>query len=345
MMVDPLVVGDECAFSAKDVSAELQKIEGPFSKSNSLDALGKLKEWLVNEQSDSSIIVSENFHWYGGVARIFDFMETNMDDWDCVAAAAAIISDLLSLRWNESEQKRKIAIEVAKMIVRRNGIKILLLAVNCDRIMKHNGVLSDTIHVWIAIGRIMNGEETREMIEKQQKFCILKAAIDFIYHLQRLGSDHNDKNVCFSDVLLAVLYAIANNIKDPSIQKGHLINRDLVGLCIKIMKTNDDWNYNHEVVTYLLGIITICTKEKKIVSKNRFEELLPLLVRSMRVFGENLEIRCFVLVLLECTCEKVSREKFESTGALEAVFALLELEGLGTNTKEKVQNVIREMLT
>jgi len=343
VIADPLVVEDECALTAKDVSAELQKLEGSFSKINSLQALRKLRGWLIHKQNESSINVLDNFHWYGGVARIFDFMETNMDDWECVASAAALISDFLALRWNNSEQKRKIATEAAHIIIRRKGIKILLLAVNCDRMMNRNVVLSDAMHVWVVIGRIINGEENRGMIDNQQKFCILKAAIDFIHRLQRLESGHHDINVRSSDVLLAVLYAIANNIKDPFIQKGHLINRDLVGLCVTIMEMNDGWNQNHEVVTYLLGILIICTKEKNITSKNRFEQLLPLLVRSLSVFGENTEIRSFALVLLESTCEKVSKEKIVSTGVIEAVSALLKLECLDPKTTEKVRDVIKKM--
>ena len=81
-----------------------------------------------------------------------------------------------------------------------------------------------------------------------------------------------------------------------------------------------------------------------IVTNKEFEQFLPLLIYCMRNFGENVQIRSFVLVLLETTCEKVHKERIESTGVLEAISSLLKSEGLCEQTKEKVRGIMRKII-
>lgn len=339
---DPSVRADGYSPSAKSVSGELQNIESPSSRRNSVRALNQLQKWLMCEQIESSALVLENFHCYGGIARVLNFMEANIEDWDYVVGTAALIADFLSFRWNAIEQNRKTAIEIAKMMVRRKGIELLLRA-NSKHAMMHR-ISPDTKHIWIALGRTMNGKETFDMIDNKQKLCILNDAIDCIYHLEEMGRSHDNSNAWTTDVLQVVLYAIANTIKDDSLGKKALQRTGLVALCLRIMNTNDDWNQNDAVVTYALGILTICTKQKAIVTKKEFEMLLPLLIHCMRNFGTDIQIRSFVLLLLESTCDKVPKEKIESTGVLEAISAMLKSEGLREQAKEKVRGIMRKII-
>ena len=240
VIADPPVRVEEYSPSAKDISTELRNIESPSSRRNSLQALKQLQEWLMSEDIESSALVLENFHCYGGIARALDFMEANVDNWDCVVGTAAVIADFLSFRWNTKEHNRKTAIEMAKMIVRRKGIQLLLRA-NREHVIMDK-ISSDTKYIWIALGRTMNGEETLDMIDKKQKLCILNDATDCIYHLEEIGSSHDKSNIWTSDVLQVVLYTIANTIKDASIGNEVLKRSDIVVLCLRIMNTSDDWN-------------------------------------------------------------------------------------------------------
>ena len=342
LVPDPPVTADEYYPSAKDVSTTVRNIENPSSRSNSLQALKQLRAWLMDEQIQSSMLVLENFYCYGGIARILDFMEVNIDEWDCVVGTTAAIADFLSFRWNTTERNRKIAIELANMIVRRKGIQLLLRA-NREHAIMHK-ISSDTKYIWIALGRTMNGEETRDSIDKDQLLCILNDAIDCIYHLEEIGNSRESSNSWTSDVIQVVLYAIANTIKDPSIEKDVLKRIGLVALCLRIMSTNDDWIRNDAVVTYALGILCICAKQKAVITKQEFEQLLPSLIYCMRNFGGDTQIRTFIFVLLECTCEKVQKKMIESTGGLEAISALLKSEGLGGQAKEKARVIIRKII-
>lgn len=333
-IADPPVRTDEYVPSAMDISTELRSIEGSSSAGTSLQALKQLQEWLMSGNIESSTSVLENFHCYGGVARVLDFLEANMADWDCLVGTAATIADLLSFRWSTIEQMRKTAIEIANMIIRRNGIQLLIRA-NREHAVMHK-ISSDTKHIWIALGRTMNGEETLAMIDKKQKLRILNDAIDCIHHLE---IPNGNSTGWTSDVLQVVLYAIANTIKDASIENEDLNRTDIVTLNIRIMNTDDNWNQNETVVTYALGVLAICTK-KAIVSKNEFEQILPMLIYCIRNFCENTLILSFVLTLLESACEKKLAERIESTGVLEAISALLKSESLGKEKKQKVRDIM-----
>ena len=205
-------------------------------------------------------------------------------------------------------------------------------------------ISSDTKNIWLALGRTMNGEETRAMIGKSWKVSILRDATHCIRHLEDIKISNDKSNIWTSDVLQVVLYAAASTIKDASIGKEDLKRLDIVAFCLRIMNLHDGWNRNDTVVTYALGILVICTKQKMIVTKTEFEQFLPMLIYCMRNFGENVDIRSFVLILLETTCEKVHKERIESSGVLEAISALLKLEGLCEKTKEKVRGIMRKII-
>ena len=338
-VVDQPVRADDHVPSAQDISKELGKVDNISSKVNALRALKQLQEWLIKEKIESSVVL-ENFHCYGGIARVFDFLETNMNDMDCVVGTVAFIADFLSFRWNAKEQKKNLAIEMAKMIVRRNGVELLLRA-NHEYAVGHR-TSSAKKHIWVALGRTINGEETRGIIGKKKKMSILNDAIDCIFRLEEIGSQ--DNNVWTVDVLQVVLYAMANTIKDASLVKEDLKHTDVVSVCLKVLKRDADWNRNEDVVTYTLGILTICTKQKTIVRRKEFEQLLPMLMNCIRCFRENSQIRSFVLALLEGACDKVHKETMEKAGVLEAISTLIKPEGLSEEIKEKARGIMRKIL-
>lgn len=342
VIADPPARVEEYWPSPKNVSTELRNIESPSSRRNSLRALNQLEEWMTSEHIEYSALVVENFHCYGGIARVLDFMEANMDNRECVVDTAKVIAESIFFRWNTIEQSRKTAIEMAKMLVRRKGIQLLLRA-NREHVIMDK-ISSDTKNIWLALGRTMNGEETRAMIGKSWKVSILRDATHCIRHLEDIKISNDKSNIWTSDVLQVVLYAAASTIKDASIGKEDLKRLDIVAFCLRIMNLHDGWNRNDTVVTYALGILVICTKQKMIVTKTEFEQFLPMLIYCMRNFGENVDIRSFVLILLETTCEKVHKERIESTGVLEAISALLKLEGLCEKTKEKVRGIMRKII-
>mmetsp|Transcript_17136 Transcript_17136/g.37476 ORF Transcript_17136/g.37476 Transcript_17136/m.37476 type:complete len:399 (+) Transcript_17136:169-1365(+) len=326
--------------SSKDISKELGKLDDRSSRTNALRALKQLHEWLAKEKktTESSSGVLENFHCYGGVARALDFLEDNIDDMDCVMSTAAVIAELLSFRWNGTEQIREVAIEMAKTIVRRNGIQLLLRS-NQELGVGHRAS-SATKNIWIAIGRTINGEETRCIINKKQKLSILSDATDCIFRLEEIGSS----DTWTADVLQVVLYAIANTIKDNSIRKEDLKRVDIVPGCLRVLKRDEDWNRNDDVVTYALGILTICTKQKMLIRKKDFEELLPMLIHCMSHFRGNGQIRSFLFTLLTSACEKLPKKTMEQAGVLEAISALLKPEGLSEEVKEKARSIMRTIL-
>ena len=339
---DPPVSADEFSPSAKDVSTELRNIEGSSSHVNSIRALKKIQKWLMTEQIESSALVLENFHSYGGIARVLDFMEANMNDWDCIVGVAATIAGFLSFRWNEIEKNRKTSIELAKMVVRRKGIQLFLRANREHAIMQK--ISSDTRHVWAVLGRTINGQETRDLIEKEQMICILKDATDCIRRLEEIGTCLDKSNTWTSDVLQVVLYTIANIIKDAVIGKDVLERTGIVALCLRTINTNDGWNRSDIVVTYALGILTICAKQKNIITKKELNELLPRLIYYMNNFSSDLQIRSFVLILLEITCQKLRKERIESSGVLEVISVLLKSERKCAKTKEKVRDIMRMII-
>jgi len=85
-------------------------------------------------------------------------------------------------------------------------------------------------------------------------------------------------------------------------------------------------NNNEEVVTYTLGILTILSRKKVFSKKKDFEHLLPTLVYCLTYFQgqhNNHQIRSFVLILLELSCEKLDTQTMEDSGVLEAIPAVL----------------------
>ncbi|VEU45015.1 unnamed protein product [Pseudo-nitzschia multistriata] len=341
VLVDaPLAARSTGFFSSpRDISRTLGKLENRSSRINGIRALEQIQEWLANDKAttESSKGVLEHFYFYGGVARTLDFLEDNMDDLDCVMIAAAVLSDFLSFRWNGTVQNREIAMNIAKTIVQRNGIPLLLLA--NQEFLVGQRTSSATKHVWIAIGRTINGEETRCILDKKQKLNILSDAIDCIFRLEKTGSED------WADgVLQVVLYTIANTIKDASIEKEDLKRLDIVPGCLMILEKESDQNRSDDVITYALGILTMCTKQKKLVRKKDFEQLLPILIRCMKQFGGNSQIRSFVLALLAGACEKLPKETMEKAGVLEANSTLLKSDGLSEEVKERARSIMRKIL-
>ena len=342
VLSDPSVSSHECSPStAKDVSTELRKVECPSSGENPILALKQIQRWLMTEQIESSALVLENFYCYGGIARVLDFMESNMDDWDCAVGVASLIADFLSFRFNEMKQSRKTAIELAKMIIRRNGVQLFLQANQKHAV--HN-LSSDSKHIWVALGRTINGEETLGMIDKDQTICILSEASNCIVHLEGLRSCDDSSNSWTSDVLQAVLYTIANTIKNTSVQKDELKCTGIVESCLRILNENDNWTRNDTVVTYALGILAICEKQSMNITTNHFDVFLPRLIYCMKSFGKNLLIISFVLTLLEIMCENLHKERIEASGVLEATSALLKSETICGETKDRVRYIMRKVI-
>ena len=271
---------------------------------------------------------------------MLDFLEAAMNDMDCVVGATALIAEFLSFRWNTIDLNKNLAIEMAKMIVRRNGIQLLLRA-NHQYAVGHE-TSSATKHIWIALGRTINGEETRGDVDKKQKLSILNDATDCIVRLEEVGSQ--DDNAWTADVLQVVLYAMANTIKDTSVVKEDLKRMDIVPIFLRVLKRDADWNRNVDVVIYTLGILTICSKQTTLVRKKEFEQLLPMLMHCMAHFRENSQIRFFVLSLLESACDKVHKKTMEKAGALEAISALIKPDGLSEEIKEKARAIMRKIL-
>lgn len=340
---DPSVSSHECSPSvAKDVSTELRKVECPSSNENPILALKQIQRLLMAEQIESSALVLENFYCYGGIARVLDFMESNIDDCDCVVGVASLIADLLSFRFNEKEESRKTAIELAKMIIRRNGIQLFLQANQKHVVHK---LSSNSKHIWVALGRTINGEETLGMIDKDQTVCILSEATNCIVHLEGLRSLVDSSNAWTSDVLQAVLYTIANTTKNASIVKDELKCTGIVESCLRILNQNDNWTRNDTVVTYALGILAICEKRGMKITTNHSGVLLPRLIYCMENFGTNLQIISFVLMLLESMCDKLHKEKMEGSGVLEAISGLLKSETVCGKTKDRVRYIMRKIIS
>jgi len=313
------------------------------TKAKALRALKQLQTWLVDETTttESKRELMESFRDYGGIARTLDFLEANLLDMNCATTSAAVIADFLSFRWNATEGIREVAIEMAKTIVRRNGVQILLRA-NKEFAVGH-GTFSATKHIWIALGRTVNGDETRRIMDKTQKLSILNDATDCVFRLAsvRTGNSIETRN---ADILRVLLYAIANTIKDASIEKKDLNGVDVVPGCLEVMKRNEVWERNDDVVIYVLGILTICAKQKTLLKKKDFEQLLPMLIHCMSQFHGNSQIRSFVLALLESACQKLPKEMMEKEGVLEAISALLKPEGVSEDVKEKARSIMRKIL-
>lgn len=327
--------------TGKHVARELSKLDDPCSKVHALNALKRLKSWLANNDHDVAAVVLESFQDYGGVARTLDFLEANCKDIDCVGDTAAILADFLSFRWNSTEEHREIANQLAKTIVRRRGIQLLLDA------NKNFVVGSTKKDIWIAIGRTVNGDETRRTIGTKHKFTILEDATDCIFQLEstltRSSNLNSADEAWAANVLQVVLYAMANTMKESGLAKEELKRIDIVQGCHCILK-RENWNCNEDVVTYALGILTICSNHKKMVKTKEFEQLLPSFIHCIRHFEGKSQIRSFVLALLESACEKVDKEKMERSGVLESISALLKQEGLNREVKEKARSIMRKIL-
>jgi len=236
---------------------------------------------------------------------------------------------------------------MAKTFIWRNGIPLLLSAI--QKYSAANANPPDTKIIWSTLGRAINGKETPlEFVKKDQKLSILKQAIDSsILLLDKSHCDNdNSNNQYTADVLLVVLYPIAITMKDDSLKTEELKTLRIVPMCIRLLKTkNDEWNRNVDVVTYILGILCVCTKRKKLFYDRNLEQLFPSLVHCMWCFSEHIKIRSFVLSLVEITIDSMDNLKMEQTGVLEAASAILQIEGLDNETKETVRGIMRKILS
>ena len=189
-------------------------------------------------------------------------------------------------------------------------------------------------------------------------------------------SDSNkkeNKNID-TDVLQAVLYTIANSVKDDSLRKEEI--KDLSKLMTKrnndnntnttttakstntitivsillqsSLFTNTATNTNEQIVAYTLGILTVLAKKKVFGKKKKeLELLLPILVHCTNYFKQqNPQIVTFVLLLLELSCDKLHKKTLESAGVLEAISSALLKPGplSSESTKEKARCIMRRIL-
>ena len=325
-----------------DISNLLGKIDDHHSSQQvgaALEALNQLNEWSKKEEIRS--IVLEIFFCFGGIARVLDFLNSTMQNRNCVIGSTEFLSFILSFRWNALEVNKNLAIEMAKMIVRCNGIQVLLRA--SHEYTVGNRISSATKHIWIALGRTINGDETRKVVDKKETIiCILNHATNCISKLEEIGKQQD--NGWTMDVFQAVLYAMANTIKDDRIGREELKQTNIVPVCLKALK-NDCLIRNEDVVMFTLGTLAICSRKKALTKKKEFEQLLPTLVHCIGYFRENNQIISFVLSLLEIACGKLPKKSMEDAGVLEAISAAILKPGpTSEETKEKARSIMRAIL-
>ncbi len=344
--------------SRKDISEALQKIDVTSSQEESLRVVKQIQNWLMNSpvqrfESDAEMLLNqvevttlvlESFYCYGGMMRILEFASKNPKDWDPIVGVTSIIADMLSFRWGQKEEDRKIANELAKMFFRCGGIEICTCALFMQNKLPKKYLSADIKYIWMAIGRALNGEEAREMVGEKDSCLVLHLAKVCIRRLVRDKHGSNDSADWACDVLEAALYSIANTVKYASVTKDILEEEDIVMECIEVLMETD-WIQNENVATYALGVLLLCTKHKNVeIPKEWFDHLLSPLIYCMTNFSGNPPIRSFTLILLESACEKLSREQIESSGVLEAISALLKSEKRCKKTKDRVRDIMRKII-
>lgn len=343
-----------------DISRHLQIIENSSSVEESLRSLEKIQKWLVYRSdkniespatrvlnnADIQMLVLENLYCYGGITRIMDFMSVNMKDWSCVVAVSSFIADVLSFRWSKKHKEKKVANELAKMFVRCGGVAYCVMAGN----LKHSDKTrssADMKYVWKAIGRALNGEESREIVSDTLTFVILHGAIGCIRQIIKDDKNcPNNKAPWMGGTLEVALYSIANTIKYTSVSKDVLEREEVIEHSIMIMTNYDNWFKNENIATYAMGILFLCATLKDVqIRMNAYDKLLYPLVYCMKNYSDNAPVRSIVLGLLENACAVLPRNRIESSGVLAAISGLLKSGNSGQVTEDKVRDIMRMIIS
>jgi hypothetical protein len=119
LQVEQPIFADNYLPTPRDISNLLGKIDDHHSSQQvgaALEALNQLNEWSKKEEIRSTVL--EFVFCFGGIARVLDFLNSNMQNRNCVIGSTEFLSFILSFRWNALEVNKNLAIEMAAMIVR-----------------------------------------------------------------------------------------------------------------------------------------------------------------------------------------------------------------------------------
>lgn len=366
-----------------------------------VDALNRLKHMLSSSSSSDITTLLEQFYCIGGIARVLELVsilscilkkinsvsQKNENDFDGDAisntlqimdSCAEFTSFLLSFCWSPSIRNKKLATEIAEMIVRRNGIYLLLSCITVTTSMMitfKSSLMSiartELKHCWTIIGRTINisnaeGPEldrnngdavtvtNDDFVDKPSKLSVLSVALDFISKQPGGGrAQQQQRQQPIDDIaielLSSVLYAVANLLK--AIDKEDLKGTRIVSVLLNksSLLKDDRMMKNDVIIASSLGVLTVLSKKQVFGRRKKdLETLLPLLVHCTLHFNRTSpQIISFVLILLELACEKLSKQNLEDAGILAVVSgSLLRPDSLiNEETKEKARSILRKILS